>query len=254
MSSDKPTDTSQKPATTPEQDAVNVLLNLPNYRRQRLALTQQELKQVDKLLQDFLMSPARRTAPSKPQLTVAVDALLPSIDMHVSPKFNKPQLAAVVQRWVQEALLLDPTTDQNKLYVEIKSMNSAQREVDLSKAIYIEEDDGSVATFAISSPEPTQKDPAMSDHARTSPGFDIIKAFPVTPDPADHTTFLPECTATVAASPNNVIQEIESLAAINLADPGVGTPVGETARAPDVRSSGPGHEKWSNLTLLVACP
>ena len=231
MSTKAPADTVPvPPVLSPEQDAVNILLNLPAHRRQRLALSKQELKQVDKLLQDFIMSPARRTAPSKPQLTVAVNELLPSIDMHVSPKFNKPQLAAVLQRWVQEALLLDPTTDQNKLYVEIKSMKTKQREVDMFKAIYIEEDDGSIATFSISSPEQTRKQKPTADTSKPSPGFDFISAFPISPEPADHTTFMPGSTSTIAERANGVANEIEALAAIDLSEPGVNAPSGETAR------------------------
>ena len=159
--------------------------------------------------------------------------------MHVSPKFNKPQLAAVLQRWVQEALLLDPSTDQNKLYVEIKSMKQKQRQVDLTKAIYIEEDDGSVATFAISSPQGPKKPRKHEEPDQSSPGFDIIAGFPVTPEPDDHTIFDPPSTRTLAAASTGVIAEIESLAAIDISDPGVSTPCEETAREPDFGTSRP---------------
>ena len=228
------------PVLSPDQDAVQLLLALPSRRHQRQVLDQGELKQIGKLLTEFINSPARRTAPSKAQLTVAVNALLPSIEMHVSPKFNKPQLAAVLQRWVQEALLLAPSTDQNNLYVEIKSMKSNTRKVDLTKAIYIEEDDGSVATFSISSPESAKKAQCTNGTTQPSPGLDLITAFPITPEPMDLPTFVPASTDTIGSRANGVIDEIVSLAAIGTSDPGVSSPGEETARARDLDSPRPG--------------
>ena len=135
------------PTLSSTQDAANLLLSLPDKRARSSIISQSELNQIRDLLCEFHSSPNRRAAPSKIQLQAAVSALLHPAASKLSQKWNKPQLAAVLARWVDEALSLAKPELQTTLYLEIKP--AGQRKAGV---VYIEEDDGSVATFSISSP------------------------------------------------------------------------------------------------------
>ena len=94
----------------------------------------------------YIDSPDSRSAPSKNEMMAAVNALLPPNASLVSAKFNKSQLAGALHRWAQEAALLEPPSLQSKLFIEMKFIRGSRKHVDLSKAIYVYEDDGSVAS------------------------------------------------------------------------------------------------------------
>ena len=146
------------PVLTNEQDAIQLLTTLPVRRQLSQPFDVDELGQLSVLLMDFLKSPDVRKAPSKGHLTTAVNALLQPGARLVSPKWNKPQLAGVLQRWVDEAQALQNPENQGKLFLEVKSTKGKKyKEVDLTKAIFTHEEDGSLMTFALSSPDSRKK-------------------------------------------------------------------------------------------------
>ena len=120
-------------------------------------------------MQAFIDSPAPRSAPSKNEMMVAVNALLPK-GGHVSAKFSKTHLAGALQRWAQEAELLDPPSLQKKLFIELKFIRGSRKHVDLSSAIYVEQDDGSVAALEINSPACAANEQIVGRHPNFSAG------------------------------------------------------------------------------------
>jgi len=136
-----------------EDDAVRLLLSLPLRRQEGKIFVISELKQIAYLLGDFDKSTKLRSAPSKQQLTVAVNALLPPNCKAVSVRWRKPQLVEVVQRWISEALVLVPFDLQAKLFVEVKPVKGKRKLINLDEAIFVEEQDGSVSVFSIYSPQ-----------------------------------------------------------------------------------------------------
>ena len=139
------------PKLSQTQDAVNILLALPDKRKAGVLLSSAELEQVESLLRSFVSSPNPRAAPSKLQLHAAVSSLLHSSSAKLSQKWNKTQLSTVLHRWVAEALELDDQSLQPALVLEIRTSKKGKNK--LAHEIFVEEDDGSVATFKISSPE-----------------------------------------------------------------------------------------------------
>ena len=236
MSSTSSSDAKQVPVLTDTQDALNLLANLAFRRREKSILNAGELKQIDALLRNFLLSPALRTAPSKNQLLAAVNALLPQGASMVSTKFNKPQLAAVLQKWVHEAELLSQPETQNKLFIEIKLINGSKRNIDLSQAIYIEEDDGSVAALSISSPGRSARDDQAK--APISHAASFLADFPMTPRTIEDTPTSVATSASSFARQVHGVASLQTLAATDVADPGVH---GETAPASHGAPGGGGH-------------
>ena len=167
----------------------------------------------------FIDSPASRTVPSKQQLVTAVNALLPANANLVSAKFNKSHLAGALHRWTQEAALVDPPSQQAKLFIEMKFIRGSRNHVDLSKVIYVEEDDGSVAALEIRSPGPSQR--AADEVPASQPMDDFLQSLPTTPHPLGLT---PLSTATSASSFARRIGSVASLPALApnaISDPGV---------------------------------
>ena len=152
------------PTLSPTQDAVNLLVSLPAKRAQSVILAHSELSQIRDLLCEYDSSSSRRAAPSKAQLHAAVSALLHPKANKLSQKWNKGQLAAVLGRWVQEALSIQKPELQLKLCLEINP--AGQREPGV---LYIEEDDGSVATFAINSPNKPARETIRMRNVPTPP-------------------------------------------------------------------------------------
>ena len=141
------------PLLSVEDDAVRLLLSLPLRRQEGRIFVISELKQIAYLLGDFDKSTKLRSAPSKQQLTVAVNALLPPNCKAVSVRWRKPQLVEVLQRWISEALVLVPFDLQAKLFVEVKPAKGKRNLINLDEAIFVEEQDGSVSVFSLSSPQ-----------------------------------------------------------------------------------------------------
>ena len=228
MSTATQTNRKQVPVLSNSQDALNILSSLAVRRHTKSVLDSDELKQVEALLQNFIKSPALRTAPSKNLLMAAVNALLPQGATLVSSKFNKPQLAAVLQRWVHEAELLAQPEMQNKLYIEIKLLTGSKRDIDLSQAIYIEEDDGSVAAFSISSPDHTTSDNQL-EVPLTNPGS-FLAELSMTPRPIGGTPTSIATSASSFARQTNGAASLQTLAATRVSNPGVPEETAPTPR------------------------
>ena len=212
--------TKEKQAEQPDQDALDLLESLSFRRRSKHMLDDMELAKLYALLQHFMESPALRTAPSKNQLMAAVNALLPANAAMISTKFNKPQLAAVLHKWVQEAQLLDDASLQQKLFVEIKTIRGNRKHINLAEAIFIEEDDGSVAALSISSPGPSTskqhrgKVPIVQDE-------NFLADFSATPLRLASTPSSIATSASSFARQANGAGSLQTLAATETADPGV---------------------------------
>ena len=112
---------SSVPTLSPTQDAVSILLALPDKRNDNVSLTSAELEQVEGLLRSFISSPNQRAAPSKVQLHGAVASLLHPSAGKLSQKWNKTQLSTVLHRWVAEAIELKDPALQPSLFVEVKT-------------------------------------------------------------------------------------------------------------------------------------
>ena len=219
---------------SPDQDALALLDSLGFRRRSNSMLSPDELKQIEQLMKTFIDSPAQRTAPSKNQMMAAVNALLPKGATLVSPKFNKSHLAGAIYRWTQEAALLSPPSLQPKLFIEMKFIKGSRKQVDLSQAIFVEEDDGSVAALSISSPT-TRRPSSSAEIPLSQPMSDFLRDFSATPNRLGQT---PLSVATSASSFARHIERIasdQSLAATPDVAPGVD---GETAPHPRTPPTG----------------
>ena len=160
-------------------------------------------------------------------MLVAVSALLQKPG-NVSSKWSKPQLAEVLMRWTKEAMSLSPPSQQSKLFVELKSFKGKRKNVDLSTAIFIEDDDGSVATFSISSPSSNQRISTPLNLSQRRVDFDLVDGLSAISRPPE----TPNSISTSASSFARRLDQVASLselAANSLADPGVPTFDGETA-------------------------
>ena len=218
MSSSAPNAAPGPPILSQQQDALVLLNSLSFRRRTGPILTADELKQVDKLMQSYIDSPASRSALSKNQMMAAVNALLPKGASMVSAKFNKSQLAGALQRWTQEAAELAPPTLQEKLFIELKFIRGSRKHVDLSQAIYIEQDDGSVAALEISSPGPNPND-RVDDIPLSQSAASFLPD--ISPIPLDGTPFSTATSASSFARRMNGAASFQTLAATETNDPGV---------------------------------
>ena len=124
----------------------------------------------------------------------------------------------MLQVWVHEAELLSPPETQNKLFIEIK-MTKGSRNIDLSEAIYIEEDDGSVAAFSISSPGHTAQGEQISIPVHQA--RDFLADFSMTPPTFADTPTLVATSASSFARQANGSTSLKTLAATDVANPGV---------------------------------
>ena len=199
------------PILTGEQDALQLLISLPARRQLSQSLNSDELGQLSFLLMEFLKSPDVRKAPSKGHLTIAVNALLLPGAKPVSPKWNKPQLAGVLQRWVDEAQVLPNPEHQQKLYLEVKSTNGRHKEIDLNKAIFTHEEDGSLATFALSSPDSRKSaDEGVEPVPLTQPQLDdaILASLEFSPVPMG-------TPSSIRTSASSQIRRVHNVARLN---------------------------------------
>ena len=91
----------------------------------------------------------------------------------------------VLIHWTNEDLQLSAPDQQSWLFVEPKSLKGKHKNVDLSTAIFIEDDDGSVATFTISSPAATTRvsTPITGSLSQRRVDFDLVDGLPTTPKP-----------------------------------------------------------------------
>ena len=136
----------------------------------------------------------------------------------VSAKFNKSQLVGALKRWTQEAAELAPPTLQEKLFIELKFIRGSRKHVDLSKAIYIEQDDGSVAALEISSPGPNPND-RVDDIPLSQSAASFLPD--ISPIPLDGTPFSTATSASSFARRMNGAASFQTLAATETNDPGV---------------------------------
>ena len=220
MSATSSDTTTRPPLLSNSQDALSLLSSLAFRRRSGPILSADELTQIEKLMQSYIDSPASRSAPSKNQMMAAVNALLQRGANLVSAKFNKSQLAGAIHRWTQEAALLSPPSLQKKLFIEMKFIRGSRKHVDLSKSIYIEEDDGSVAELAISSPGPAR--PAQNENQPPSePIDDFLQGISTTPISLDGTPFSTGTSASSFARRMNGAASFQTLAATPTFNPGV---------------------------------
>ena len=219
----------QPPVLSEKQDTISLLNSLDFRRRTGSILSSDELSQIEKLMKAFIDSPATRTAPSKQQLTAAVNALLTRNASLVSSKFNKCHLAGALHRWAQEAALLDPPFKQAKLFIEMRFIRGSRKHVDLSKAIYTEEDDGSVAALSICSPGPLHHEDEAPPPSQ--PMDDFLQSIPDTPNPAGLTPLSIATSASSFARRIGTVASLPELAPIGNSDPGVNP---ENAPPPEV--------------------
>ena len=240
MSNSAPNAPAAPPVLSDQQDALALLDSLAIRRHNLVILSPDELKQVDRLMQSFIDSPASRSAPSKNAMMVAVNALLPKGVTHVSAKFSKTHLAGALQRWAQEAELLTPPSLQKKLFIELKFIRGSRKHVDLSKAIYVEQDDGSVAALEISSPARAAND-RIDDIPTSQPVDDFLQD--ISPIPIDATPISTATSASSFARRMNDAASFGTLAATPVINPGV-----PQETAPPPAESAPGGAR----SILVA--
>ena len=242
------------PVLTSEQDAVQLLASLPVRRQLSQTLDIDELSQLSSLLMEFLKSPNVRKAPSKGHLTTAVNALLQPGASPVSPKWKKPQLAGVLQRWVDEAQLLQNPEHQGKLYLEVKSTKGKKyKKVDLNKAIFTQEDDGSLTTFALSSPDSrTKADNGFEPMPLTQPTIDeaLLAAMDLSPPEIGTPSSLRTPDATQVRRVHDVARLNELMELANNETPAAGSDNGDREHSPAeiLRTGGPGIGFYELIT------
>ena len=135
-----------------EQNAVSLLCEFPKRRAEHGEFSTQELRPVLALLDAYVASSSKRTAPTKSQLKAAVTSLLPPNSTALSSKWNKCQLAYATRKWIIEAEELDPAYKQRDLFLEVRTSATDPKALDPN--VFILEDDGSVAQFSVASPQP----------------------------------------------------------------------------------------------------
>ena len=206
---------------------MQILVNLAARRQRSSVLSKNELQLIiADLMKNFINSSTLRTAPTKSQMLVAVSALLQTPG-NVSSKWSKPQLAEVLMRWINEASSLSPPSLQSKLFVQMKSFKGKRKNVDLSDAIFIEEDDGSVAEFSISSPAARRHISTPLNLSQRRVDFDLIDGLASTPKPFQTPNSISTSASSFARRLDQVV--FSPLAANPSADPGVLPPNGESA-------------------------
>ena len=179
-------------------------------------------------------------------MLVAVSALLQSPG-NVSSKWSKPQLAEVLMRWTKEALRLSPPSLQSRLFVQMKSFRGKRKNVDLSDAIFIEEDDGSVAEFSIASPDAARQISTPLSLSQRRVDFDLADGLSLTPKPFQTPNSISTSASSFARRLDQVA-DLSLLAANPGADPGVRVQGGETARTDDPALAGDG-----SMTCTQSC-
>ena len=137
---------------TTEQTAVSVLCEFPARRAGHKDFSAEELRLVLALLDTYVASSSKRTAPTKSQLAAAASSLLPPGSSALSSKWNKCQLAYATRKWVVEAESLGGSHKQRDLFLEVRTSDTDPKALDHN--VFILEDDGSVAQFSVSSPPP----------------------------------------------------------------------------------------------------
>ena len=202
------------PTLSDSQDAVSVLLSVPAKRRDGKLLTMDELSQIEALLRSFASSPNQRAAPSKQQLHDATSALLHTSAGPLSRKWNKTQLATVLHRWVAEAMLLDPFGNQPALFLEVRTSKKGSKMPDHD--VYVEQDDGSVATFAILSPAKSEKPPRHPKSA-TTPELSDTPAKPSVRSPSNSEIGALATPSSCATSASSFMRQLDRLAVESLA-------------------------------------
>ena len=161
-----PMSTSASNSSLPaELDPTALLEEFPTRRAGHAAFSAPELRAVLALLDAYVASTSKRTAPTKPQLTAAVISLLPPSANSLSSKWSKNQLAYAMRKWIVEAEALGPEHKQYDLFLEVRTSSADPKMLD--HTVFILEDDGSVATFSVASPQPIDP-PASATEGESS--------------------------------------------------------------------------------------
>ena len=148
----KSTPKTTPPPSSPElKRAVKALESFQHLRNVKQPFDLETLENVGELLENFIKSPNNKTPPGKRPLRSATAALLHPNARPLSEKWTKPQLAAALQQWVMQALLLPEPHLQNNLYLEI--IRSSTKPKHCEHTVFREDEDGSIASFALASPE-----------------------------------------------------------------------------------------------------
>ena len=135
-----------------EHTAVSLLCEFPVRRAGRRDFSANELRLVLALLDTYVASTSKRTAPTKVQLAAAASSLLPPGSNALSSKWSKCQLAYATRKWVVEAESLDSSHKQCDLFLEVRTSDTDPKALDHN--VFILEDDGSVTQFSVASPQP----------------------------------------------------------------------------------------------------
>ena len=137
--------------TSPElKRAVKALESFPHLRNLQQPFALETLESVGELLENFIKSPKNNAPPGKRPLRSATAALLHPKARPLSEKWTKSQLAAALQQWVVQALMLPEPHLQTNLYLEI--VRSSKKPKECEHAVFREDEDGSVSAFSVASP------------------------------------------------------------------------------------------------------
>ena len=129
---------------------LQVLADLPAHRASDRIISPNKIAGILALIEQFEQSPNNKSPPGKELLFNAVKSLLHADSRALSLKWSKQQLASVLKSWLTHAMELTPPSSQRDLYVELLVDASCPKQ--LGHDLFLEEEDGSVATFAIVSP------------------------------------------------------------------------------------------------------
>ena len=188
------------PMLSASQLAVPIMAQFPARRASRYPFSVTELESVNKLLESYEASASKRTPPSKALLTSALSSLLAPDAPKLARKWSKCQLARVLSSWVKQAMTLGPDQPQAELFVEVKVSKTDSEQ--LTSEVYINEPDGSVATFVVSprfASATSSSETGTSEHSPTVPG-EAPPMPPLVPISTPASTFSPSSVFTSASS------------------------------------------------------
>ena len=107
------------------------------------------------ILQQYLESAKTTTPPSKDLLRQAVLSLIQE-GTALSHRWDKTQLALIVQKWALSALRLSPRHVQTKLFVQAKMVVENRKKVLSHKCFLKDEHSEEVVELSIASPSPVK--------------------------------------------------------------------------------------------------
>ena len=134
---------------------LQVIRDLPIARSGGLILGVRELDALVFAVRQYLASDNKATPPTKDFLRAAVLSLLQE-GVSLSKRWDKTQLALIVQKWALSAIQLSPRHAQANLFVQTTLAVEKRKKVLLHKCWLKEEGSEEAIEFSIASPSPVK--------------------------------------------------------------------------------------------------